>query len=325
MPLSDVKVRTAKCKDKAYKLADEKGMYLLVTASGGKLWRFDYRYLGKRKTLSLGSYPDVSLSDARERCQKARKQLVNGIDPSVHKRALKATSVINAANTFEMIGREFVESRMSQYSTGHQQKVLRQMELYLFPWIGQKPVGELSPQDILACVKRVQSQNKMETAHRILQSAGQVFRYAVQTGRAHRDVTADLRGVLPSQDVKHMPAPTDPEEVRELLIALDGFKGSMTVMTALRLAPLVFVRPGELRSARWADIDLADAEWKFIVTKTKTNHLVPLSRQAVVLLEDIKHFSGHGEYVFPGGHDPKKCMSEAAINAALKRLGFDTR
>jgi integrase len=325
MSLSDVKVRTAKASDKAYKLADGNGMYLLVTPSGGRLWRFDYRYLGKRKTLSIGPYPEVSLISAREKCLDARRQLIDGIDPSAQKKVLKNSRIENSANTFEVVSREFAESHLSRYTERHQQKVLRQMELYLFPWVGNKSMADLSPQDILACVKRVQTQNKMDTAHRILQSAGQVFRYAVQTGRAERDITADLRGILPSQEVKHMPAPTDPAEVRELLLALDGFKGSMTVQTSLNLAPLVFVRPGELRAARWADIDLEAAEWRFMVTKTKTDHLVPLSRQAIALLGDMKAFSGHLEYVFPGGHDPKKCMSEAAINAALKRLGFDTR
>lgn len=327
MALTDVKVRTAKAGEKAYKLADGNGMYLLVTASGGKLWRFDYRYLGKRKTLAIGPYPDISLISAREKCLGARRQLIDGIDPSAQKKALKNSRIENSANTFEVISREFAESHLSRCTERHQQKVLRQMELYLFPWVGNKSMADLSPQDILACVKRVQTQNKMDTAHRILQSAGQVFRYAVQTGRAERDITADLRGVLPAHDVKHMPAPTDPEKVRELLLALDGFKGSMAVQTALNLAPLVFVRPGELRAARWEEFNFDEGLWRIPQKRMKMrlDHIVPLSRQAIRLLEDIKPLTGHGEYVFPGGRDPKKCMSEAAVNSALRRMGFDTR
>lgn len=325
MPLTDIKVRSAKPSQKPYKLADERGMYLLVNSTGGKLWRLDYRFSGKRKTLALGSYPDISLSLARDRRDEARKLVATGVDPSETRRAIKASRRLDATNSFEVIAREFISMQMADLSESHRDRVLRRFEIYLFPWIGSKPIAELTSPLVLECIQRVQLQNKLESAHRTLQAAGQVFRYAVQTGRATRDVTADLRGALPSPQVKHMAAFIKPDEVAELLRAIQGFKGSFTVQCALQLGPLVFVRPGELRTARWADIDLENAEWCFHVSKTKTEHIVPLSRQSIQIFRSIHPFSGHGVFVFPGGHDPKKPMSEAAINASLRRMGYDTK
>ena len=323
--LTDRAIKSAKPKDKPYKLTDEKGLYLLAQPTGGKLWRYDYRFNGKRKTLAIGSYPELTLAQAREKHNAARKLLNDGIDPSENKKAIKATKLGAAANSFEVIALEWIASHMANKATSHADKVKRRFETYIFPWLGNKGISEITAPDVLACVKRVQNANKLETAARTLQATGQVFRYAVQTGRAIRDVTADLKGALPTAQVKHMAAFTDPQEVAQLLRALDGFKGSLVVQTALQLAPLVFVRPSELRTAKWADIDLDAGEWRYTVSKTNTAHLVPLSTQAIALLKDIQPLTGQGEYVFTGGHDPKKPMSEAAINAALKRLGFDTQ
>ena len=325
--LSATAINNAKPKDKPYKLADEKGLYLFIQASGSKLWRFDYRFLGKRKTLALGSYPDVSLSHARDKRDKARSLLASEppIDPSENRKAEKSSKSLSSENSFEVIAREWWQTHMKNKAASHKDKVIRRFELYLFPWIGSKPIADITAPQMLQVVKRIETLNKLETAHRALQTAGQVFRYAVQTGRAIRDVTVDLKGALPPTSIKHMAAFTEPKQIAELLRAIDGFGGTLTVQCALKLSPLVFVRPSELRQAKWRDIDLDAGEWRYLVSKTKTDHLVPLSTQAIDILRTIHPLSGHGEYVFQGGHSPLRPMSEAAVNAALKRMGYDTQ
>ena len=325
--LSATAINNAKPKDKPYKLADEKGLYLFIQATGSKLWRFDYRFLNKRKTLAFGSYPDVSLSHARDKRDKARTLLASDppIDPSENKKAEKASQQSNGENSFEVIAREWWQTHMKNKAASHKDKVIRRFELYLFPWIGSKPIADITAPQMLQVVKRIETLNKLETAHRALQTAGQVFRYAVQTGRAIRDVTVDLKGALPPTNIKHMAAFTEPKQIAELLRAIDGFGGTLTVQCALKLSPLVFVRPSELRQAKWRDIDLDAGEWRYLVSKTNTDHLVPLSTQAIDILRTIHPLSGHGEYVFQGGHSPLRPMSEAAVNAALKRMGYDTQ
>lgn len=325
MKLNDVAVRKAKPEAKSYKMADGGGMYLEVMPNGSKYWRVKYRFNGKEKRLAFGVYPAVTLSMARDRLAESKRLLARGIDPGETKKAAKQSNQANAANSLETIAREWVASHMADKSDMHRKRTLRRLEVYLFPWLGSKPIADITAPDVLHPLKLIQNQNKLETAHKVMQIVGQVFRYAVQTGRAIRDVTADLKGAIPSSAVTHMASLTDPKDVAELLRAMDGFTGTLTVQTALRLAPLLFVRPGELRTAKWADIDFEAAEWRYRVTKTKTDHLVPLSQQAIALLKDLHPLSGHGEYVFMGGHDPKKPMSEAAINAALKRMGYDTK
>jgi integrase len=323
--LTTTSVNQAKPKEKPYKLSDEKGLYLFIQIGGGKLWRFDYRFNGKRKTLSLGKFPEISLAEARERRDEARKKIANDIDPSELRKSIKQARHAEVFNSFEAIAREWLAIKMQSKTDGYQKNVLRRFELYLFPWIGKRQINEISAPDLLDVVRRIEKLNKIETAYRTLQATGQVFRYAVQTGRALRDVTADLRGALTPSVTKHMPALTEPHQVAELMRAIEGFTGTITVQTALRLAPLVFVRPSELRKARWADIDLDSKEWKYLVTKTNTEHIVPLSNQAIELLRNIQPFSGAGEFVFQGGHNSDKAMSEAAINAALRRMGYDTK
>ena len=325
MALSDVSIRNAKPTSKAFKLYDEQGLFIQVTPSGGKWWRFKFRFDGKEKLLSLGTYPEVALKQARERRDNARKLLADGIDPSEQRKASKASKKNSAANSLEVLAREWASSYFINKSASHKDRTLRRLESYVFPWLGSKPISDVTAPQILETVKRVKDLNKLETAHRTLQALSQVFRYAVQTGRALRDPCVDLRGALPSPAVKHMAAFTEPQEIAELLRAIDGFTGSFTVQTALRIAPLVFVRPSELRTAKWADIDLDAKAWRYLVSKTKTDHLVPLSEQAIKLFAELKPVSGHGEFVFMGGHDPKKPMSDAAINAALKRMGYDTQ
>jgi integrase len=318
-------VNNAKPKEKPYKLADEKGLYLFIQTSGSKLWRFDYRFQGKRKTLALGVYPEILLADARKKHDSARKQLANDIDPSESKKAVKASNLEAGANSLEVIAREWAASYFKNKSDSHRERTMRRLENYIFPWLGNKPISEINAPQVLDAVKRIEKLNKLETAHRTLQATSQVFRYAVQTGRALRDPCVDLRGALPAAVVKHMAAFTEPKQIAELLRAIDGFTGSFTVQTALRLSPLVFTRPSELRTAKWADIDLEANEWRYRVSKTNTMHLVPLSTQAAKLFANMHPLSGHGEFVFQGGHDPKKPMSAAAINAALKRMGYDTQ
>lgn len=323
--LSDTALKQAKPKEKNYKLNDERGLYVLVSKTGGKRFRFDYKFNLKRKTLALGIYPDVSLANARLARDKARQQLANGIDPSETKRAEKEARYGNAINTFEVIAREWVSTHLMSKSEQNAKRSLRRFELYLFPRFGSKPIADIEPPEVLSAIRVIQNLNKTDTAKRTLQTAGQVWRYAVQTGRVIRDVTADLKGAIPSSRVKHMAAFTDPKDIAALLRAIDGFTGTLTVQTALKLAPLVFVRPGELRKAKWADIDLNLAEWKYTVTKTNTEHIVPLSRQAVAILKEIQPFSGAGEFVFINGHNSKEAMSDAAVNAALRRMGYDTK
>ena len=325
--LSVTAINNTKLRDKPFKLADEKGLYLLIQASGSKLWRLDYRFEGKRKTLALGSYPDVPLADARNNRDLARKLLASTppIDPSENRKQEKAINKLSSNNSFEVVAREWWQSHMANKADSHKEKVIRRFELYLFPWIGCKPIADITAPQMMEAVKRIEKLNILETAHRTLQTAGQVFRYAVQTGRAIRDITADLKGALPPTNVKHMAAFTEPKQIAELLRAIDGFSGTLTVQCALKFSPLVFVRPSELRQAKWKDINLDSGEWRYLVSKTKTNHLVPLSIQAVDILKTIHPLSGHGEYVFQGGHSPLRPMSEAAINAALKRMGYDTQ
>ena len=325
MALSNTAIINAKAADKSYKMYDTDGLFLQVTPQGGKWWRLKYRFDGKEKLLSLGTYPDISLSQARQKREDSKKQLAIDIDPSESRKQAKADNKLNTENSFELVAREWWQSHMKNKADSHKEKVIRRFELYLFPWIGKKPISSITAPQMLETLRRIEKQNKVETAHRTLQTAGQVFRYAVQTGRAVRDVTADLKGALPATTVKHMAAFTEPKDVAELLRAFDAFNGTLTVQCAIKLAPLVFVRPSELRMAKWADIDLEAGKWQYLVSKTKTDHLVPLSTQAIAILRELHPVSGHGEYVFQGGHSPLKPMSESAVNAALKRMGYDTK
>ena len=325
MPLSDTTVRTAKPSDKPMRLFDGGGLYLEVSPAGGKLWRLKYRFGGKEKRLALGIYPEISLKDARERRDDARKLLANDIDPGVIKKARKAAGKELAANSFEVIAREWFAKNFAAWAESHADKIIQRLEKDVFPWIGRRPIAEISAPEILSVLRRIEQRGANDTAHRAGGNISQVMRYAIATGRAERGPVPDLRGALPPLRSKNFASITEPNKVGELLRAIDGFKGSFTVQCALRLAPLLFVRPGELRQAQWKDINLDKAEWNYFVTKTKTLHSVPLAKQAVAILTELHPLTGHRQYVFPGGHDPKKAMSEAAINAALRRMGYDTK
>ena len=325
MPLTDTTIRNAKPGSKAAKLYDERGLFLIVTPQGGKWWRFRYKWAGKEKLLSLGTYPDISLKEAREKRDEARNLLANDIDPSEHRKVTKQARVERSANSFEAIAREWFAKNIDVWAKSHSDKIIRRLERDVFPWLGGRPVAEITAPEILTISRRIEARGKIETAHRANANISQVMRYAIATGRAERDPVPDLRGALTPVKRKHFAALVDPSKVGELLRAIDAFKGTFPVQCALRLAPLFFVRPGELRQAQWKDIDLDKAEWNYFVTKTKTLHSVPLAKQAVSILAELHPLTGHGQYVFPGGHDPKRAMSEAAINAALRRMGYDTK
>jgi integrase len=324
MALTDVAVRNAKPKDKLYRLFDERGMYLEVSAAGGKWWRLKYRFAGKEKRLSLGVYPDVGLKDARDRRDEARKLLANGIDPAIERKVQKAATVERAANSFEAVAREWFARQAPGWAASHAGKIMGRLEKDVFPWLGGRAIAEIKAPEVLAVLRRVEARGALDTAHRVHQNCGQVFRYAVATGRAERDVSADLRGALPPSRHTHFASVTEPVEVGGLLRALDGFQGTFVVQCALRLAPLLFVRPGELRTAEWAEFDLEKAQWRYTVSKTKTEHPVPLATQVLAILRELHALTGQRKYVFPG-RDVKKPMSGAAINAALRRMGFDTK
>jgi integrase len=322
MALTDAAIRNLKPTDKPTKNYDEKGLFLLVTPTGGKWWRLKYRFDGKEKLLSLGVYPDVSLKAARERRDDARRLLTNGVDPAAHRKVGKASRLDRAANSFEVVAREWFAKMASTWVPSHSERIIRRLERDVFPWIGGRPVAELSAPEVLAAMRRIEARGALETAHRALQNCGQIFRYAVATGRAERDPTGDLKGALPPVKGSHFAAVTEPAAVANLLRAIDGYQGTFPVACALKLAPLVFVRPGELRNAEWADIDLDGSEWRYTVTKTHTPHIVPLSTQAVAILRELRALTGSGKFVFPGVRSAARPMSDNAILAALRRLGI---
>lgn len=324
-PLSDTQIKGAKSQSSDYKLADGGGMFLLVTSTGGKLWRMDYRFNNKRKTISFGAYPAITLADARQRRDDARKLLANGVDPGETKKAQKAAQGDQDTNTFEVIAREWHTKFAHTWVASHAQHKLERLEKNVFPWIGNRPIKELTAPDVLAVLRRLESRGILDTAHRVRFECSSIFRYAVATGRTDRDPVADLKGALPPVKNGHHAAPTDPKAVAPLLRAIDEFQGSFVVKCALQLAPILFVRPGELRAAEWSEFDFDAAEWNIPAgrMKMKIAHLVPLSRQAVEILESLRPLTGHGRYVFPGHRSPLRCMSDNALNAALRRMGFE--
>ncbi len=325
MALTDMKIRSAKPREKQYKLTDGDGLYLLVTPQGSKLWRFRYRIGGKEKLLALGSYPEVSLYEARQARDEARRMLRNNIDPSVEKRQRKLMSLTRQGETFGVIAMEWYERFKGQWAESHAEVTKRRLERELLPWLGHLPIREITATDLLSVLRRIEGRGILETAHRVRTVAGQVFRYAIATGRADRDPSRDLKGALPPPRERHLAAITDPKEVGALLRAIDGYRGHFVVRCALKLAPLVFVRPGELRHAEWSEIDLENAVWRIPAEKMKNRqpHLVPLSRQAVEILSELKPLTGTGRWVFPSLRSDERPMSENAVLAALRRLGYD--
>ncbi|WAW10371.1 integrase arm-type DNA-binding domain-containing protein [Oxalobacter vibrioformis] len=319
----DVVYRSAKPGEKVRKISDGKGMYLQINPDGSKYWRLAYRFDGKQKLLALGVYPEVSLQKAREKRDDARELLSEGVDPSENKKAQKAAKQERAGNSFEVIAREWFSRQKTNWVDAHATRVISRLQADVFPWIGDKPVADLTAPDYLSIFRRIENRGALETAHRVRSICGQVQRYAIATGRAITDPTAALKDALPPVKPTHFAALTEPKDVAALLCMIDGYEGTFTVSCALKLAPLVFVRPGELRTAQWEDIDLDTAEWRFTVTKTNTQHIVPLSRQAVKILIELHALTGRSRYVFPGARTNGRPMSDNAINAAFRRMGIE--
>jgi integrase len=323
--LTEVQIRAAKPREKAYKLFDERGLFLLVTPGAdryrGRLWRLRYRYAKVEKLLSLGNYPDISLKRAREKRDEARRLLAEGIDPSARRKSDQQAK----SETFEAIAREWLEMRAKISAAITMQKARWLLEM-VFPRIGKRPIREITAPELLAALRKIESRGHHETAHRAKQKCGQVFRYAIVTGRAERDVTADLRGALVPVVSQNHAALTDPAEVGALLRAIDGYEGQPITAAALKLAPLVFVRPGELRGARWSEFDLDNAEWRIPAERMKMGeqHIVPLSRQAVAILRQLHEITGggFGDLVFPSLLSLDRPISNNTVNTALRRLGY---
>ena len=328
MPLTDVFLRGVKSDGISKKYTDSDGLYLFVSPTGGKLWRMDYRFYGKRKTLSFGAYPTVSLKDARTRRDAAKGQLAKGLDPSEQKKAVKAAVIAESQDnawTFETVAREWYAKKTGHLSPGHQKKILSRLEKQLFPYIGKIPFSKLEPTDILSALRHAEERGVIETAHRLVQLCGQVSRYAKLTGRTKYDVAAGLSEALPPVQTEHYAAITNPAEVGCLLRAIDDYKGDISIIYALRIMPYVFVRSGELRAAEWAEINLAAAEWVIPAgrMKMKRPHVVPLARQVVQLFQEIGAVTGKGRYVFPGAFSVSRCISDMGLLNALRRLGYD--
>jgi integrase len=313
------------------------GLFLLVQPNGAKYWRLAYRFAGKQKTLALKVYPDVPLvgywhdpqtkkvwvKGARELREDARKLLASDTDPGAVKQAQKAAKGEQVANSFEAIAREWFVRHSPNWKENHSSKIIARLEKDVFPWIGARPIGEIAAPALLAAIRRIESRGALETAHRALACCGQVFRYAVATGRAERYPTGDLRGALPPvKKDKHFAAITEPKKVGELMRDIDGYQGSYIVKCAFKLSPLLFVRPGKLRKMEWKDLNLDSAEWCYFITNTETQHIVPLARQAVEVLREIQPLTGRGKYVFHGERDHGRPMSDNAIRSALRRMGW---
>ena len=324
LPLSELQIKNAKPQEKGYKLFDGGGLNLLVSPAGGKLWRLKYSFEGKVKQLSLGAYPQVTLADARKRRDDAKKLLSNGVDPGEFKKVQKTIREAATENSFEIVAREWHLKFSSKWSAVHSKTLIDRLEKDVFPYLGRRPVTDITPPEILTTVRRIESRGALDTAHRVLNSCGQILRYAVATGRAESDCTRDLRGALPPVKFGHRAALTDPKQLAGLLRATDEFQGSFTVKCALRLLPMLFVRPGELRGMEWEELDLDVAEWSIPGErmKMKQPHLVPLPSQAVAILKDLKPLTCHSKYVFPSIRTPLRIISENTLNAGLRRMGF---
>lgn len=324
MPLSDLAIRRAKPKSSTYTLADGEGMYLEISPQGGKWWRFKYRFQGKQKRLSLGTYPRTSLKEARDKRAQLREQLLNGIDPAEMRKSTVLMAETAASNSFEVIAREWFLKKSKTWVPSHADKIIRRLERDIFPWLGSKPITSITTPELLKTLTRIENRGSIETAHRALQNCGQVFRYAVITGRAENDPTTSLKGALTPVKKTHLAAIIEPKAIGDLLRAMDSYEGTLVTKSALRLAPLVIVRPGELRKAEWSEINLGAGEWNIPAERMKMRvaHLVPLSTQAVEILTELRALTGNGRYVFPSARSRLRPMSDNAILAALRRMGY---
>lgn len=324
-PLTDIQVKNAKPKEKTYTLADGGGMYLEVAPTGSRTWRMAYRQPnGKNTRLTFGTYPLMSLAEARSKRDEARKLRSEGTDPAQAKREAKRAMNDAAIHTFELVARQWLEKTATDRADSTQQKNASWLEKNIFPEFGSRPISEITPRDVLVALQKIEARGAIESAHKIKQLCGQVFRFAIASGLAERDVTADLRGALASIPASHYAAITEPAEVAKLLRSIHAYSGGPYAAAALKLSPLVFQRPGELRSMEWSELNLDAAEWRIpgAKMKMKNDHIVPLSTQAVALLREMEQLRGRGPYVFPSIRTGERCMSENTINAALRSMGY---
>lgn len=326
MALTDAAVRSAKPAEKAYKLTDEKGLYLIVTVKGGKWWRLDYRHSGKRKTLSLGTYPEVTLKEVRDKRDEARKAISQGADPSRQRRLVKLESRLAKENSFENVAKEWAGKQANRWTPDHHDRVVTSLAADVFPDLGEFPVNEITAQDLLKTLRKIEARGAHETAGRVLQRCGAVFRFAVVTGRCTYNPASDLHGSLTPNKVTHRAA-LKASEMPEFLDKLENYDGHVQTRLAIRLLMLTFVRPGELRGAMWQEIDMAGAEWRIPAERMKMNdeHIVPLSRQALEILRELHVLNGTYPLVFPGAIKAHQPMSENTVLFALYRMGYHGR
>ena len=324
VPLTDTKIRKVKPQSKPATFFDGSGLFLLVTPAGRKFWRFKYRFDGKEKLLAFGAYPEISLQDARQKREEARRQLAKGIDPGAVRKAQKQAKT-ESSETFEIIAREWYAKYTHTWKPSHSERLLRRLEHDVFPYMGARPIAEIKALELLVVLRRIELRGTLDTAHRVRSTCSQIFRYSVATGRVDRDPSVDLKGAIPPPHKGHMAAIIEPLKVGELLRAIDVYQGSFVVKCALRLLPLLFCRPGELRHAEWEEISFENAEWNIPEHKMKMKqaHLVPLSKQAKEILTEIKELTGASRYVFPSGRSFDRPMSDNALVAALRRMGFE--
>ncbi|WP_284504221.1 MULTISPECIES: integrase arm-type DNA-binding domain-containing protein [unclassified Caballeronia] len=324
-PLTDVAIKNAKPRDKSYRMHDTGGLYLELFPNGSKLWRWKYRFEGREKRLAFGKYPEVGLKDAREKRDDARKLLRTGVDPSGNKQLLEAAKQFQAASTFEAVANDWYARMMSDKAESHRVKVKARLEKDLFPWLGQKAITDIKAPDILECLRRIEGRGARDTAHRALQNCSAVLSYAVASGKAQENPAVHLKGALPPARPGHFAAITEPESVGPLLRRMDAVSATFPVKCALRLLPYLFCRPGELRTMRWEEVHLDAAEWRYVTSKNRLPHIVPLPAQAVAILRELQPLTGRGEFVFPGRDDRTQPMSNATLNRALQRAGISTR
>jgi len=323
--LTATEAKKAKPTSKTKKLSDGGGLYLQVNPNGSKYWRYDYRFAGKRKTLAIGVYPEITLKKARVKHQEARELIGQEIDPTERRKVQKLTRHIKSANSFERIGVEWYSTQVADKSDGHKKRTKRLLEKDLYPTLGNRPIENITAPELLCSLRKIEARGAIETARRAKQVAGKVFRYAIATGRAERDPSRDLEGVLKNPTKTHRAAITDPKEVGQLLVAIDAYHGSESVRAALKLSPLLFQRPGEIRSMEWLEINWEQNRWEIPAVKMKMrqSHIVPLSRQALTILLELHPHTNRSKYVFPSPKGASRCLSDNGVRTALRILGYD--
>ena len=335
--LTDQAIRSAKPLAKNIRLSDGNNLYLLIKPNNSRLWRVDYSINSKRKTLSLGAYPLVTLANARTKAIELKKLVASGIDPSEKRKVTKAKDVKQKLNedransgltplgSFKHVADEWYEKKMQLMADSYKGRVYSRLERDIFPFIGNKQIKDVTAQELLIVIQKIEERGAVESAHRTLRTCSQIFRYGIVTGRVENDITLSLKGALSTVKGGHFSAITDPNQLKGLLMSIETFSGSKVVHAALKLAPHVFVRPIELRTAKWKDINFDTKEWRYLVTKTKTEHIVPLSTQVILILKSIEPYTGKGEYVFPSARTPNgsRSLSDVGLLAALRRLGYE--